>query len=174
MIYLALGSNLAGDYRDSHALLDAVPAVLAARSVTVVACSQRYRSVAVGGPPNQADYINAVLAVRCVCSANGLLRRLHATEADFGRKRQIRWASRSLDIDILDWHGQCSTHRSMHHVQLPHPYLASRAFVLLPLREIAPGWRHPRTNLPIAQLLTRLPAQARHALNSCVDRGDRI
>ena len=163
MIYLALGSNLAGDYADSYNLLLAVPNMLAMHGVHVVATSRFYQSTAIGGPRYQPDYINAVVAVRSVLSPRGLLSRIHDVEVAFGRTRRVRWAARTLDIDILDMNGRCHAD----YVDLPHPRLASRAFVLLPLRDVMPGWRHPQSGESVAQLIADLSVAARRGVFAC-------
>jgi 2-amino-4-hydroxy-6-hydroxymethyldihydropteridine diphosphokinase len=87
-----------------------------------------------------------------------LLAHLHALEARFGRQRRAANAPRPLDLDILDYDGRVSAPRDV--PILPHPRLTGRAFVLLPLLEIAPDWRHPATGTPIALLIAGLPDPA--------------
>ena len=104
----------------------------------VVARAPLYRSAAVGPKVEgqaQGDYINTVVAVRSVLPPLGLLRRLHALEAAFGRERRIKWGPRTLDIDILSYHAVVQGGLA----EIPHPRLAARAFVLYPLRDIAPA-----------------------------------
>ena len=78
---------------------------------------------------------------------------LHGVETDFGRLRSAPNAPRTLDIDLLDYDGLVMTDG----VVLPHPRLAERSFVLAPLAEIAPDWRHPVTGLGAGELLAALP-----------------
>ena len=163
MIYLALGSNLAGDFANSAQLIgaaiDNVPLCGAH-----VACAPLYRSAAVGPKVDgqaQGDYINTVVAVRCVLPPLGLLLRLHALEAAFGRERRVKWGPRTLDIDILSYHAVVQDGLA----QIPHPRLAARAFVLYPLRDIAPGWRHPISGAGVSELIKGLPADERRSLS---------
>ena len=164
MIYLALGSNLSGDFADSAQLLRAAIDNLPLAGAHVVKTAPFYRSAAVGpevdGAP-QGDYINTVVAVRAVTPALGLLRRLHALEAAFGRVRRIQWGPRTLDIDIVSYHGEVHAAGA----QIPHPRLGARAFVLYPLRDIAPGWRHPISGAGVAHLIQNLPPVERRSLS---------
>ena len=163
MIYLALGSNLSGDFADSQQLIAAAIDNLPLCGAHVVARAPLYRSQAIGPKidgQGQGDYINTAVAVRSVVPAVGLLQRLHALEAAFGRQRRIKWGPRTLDIDILSYHDEIHAHMA----QIPHPRMASRAFVLYPLRDIAPGWRHPQSGEPIDALIKRLPTAMRQGL----------
>jgi 2-amino-4-hydroxy-6-hydroxymethyldihydropteridine diphosphokinase len=91
--------------------------------------------------------------------AVALLAHLHALELEFGRVRGMRNAARTLDLDLVDYDGQ----RRMPPQPapaLPHPRMDARAFVLLPLAEIAPAWRHPQSGVGVAELIAGLPADA--------------
>lgn len=152
MIYLALGSNLSGAFASSEALMEAAIARLSRARLRVHARSPLYQTPPVG-PAGQAAYVNAVLAVSSNLAPLGLLAECHAIEAEFGRRRRVKWGPRTLDIDILDYRGQ----RCQHRIDLQHPRLAQRGFVLQPLRQIAPAWRHPVSGRHIEQLLADLP-----------------
>lgn len=146
---IALGSNL-GDCRTTleAALLD----LDRSPDVQVLRRSSWYRSAPVGPP--QPDYINgcALLAVRLAPEA--LLDRLQAVEYRHGRVRAERWGPRSLDLDLL-LYGDLRLEGER--LQIPHPRMAERAFVLVPLAEIAPGWRDPLSGLTVAALARALP-----------------
>jgi 2-amino-4-hydroxy-6-hydroxymethyldihydropteridine diphosphokinase len=164
MIYLALGSNLVGDFANSAQLIGVAIDNVPLCGAHVVARAPLYRSAAVGPKVEgqaQGDYINTVVAVRCVLPPLGLLRRLHALEAAFGRERRVKWGPRTLDIDILSFHAVVQGGLA----QIPHPRLAARAFVLYPLRDIAPGWRHPISGAGVIELIKRLPAHERRSLS---------
>lgn len=128
--YLGLGANLG----DAQATLDAAMQQLSqAGGIEVTARSSRYRSAPVDsdGP----DYINAVVELRTVLTAPALLACLQGIEAAAGRERPYHNAPRTLDLDILLYGEGRIASASL---TVPHPRMASRAFVLLPLHEIAP------------------------------------
>jgi 2-amino-4-hydroxy-6-hydroxymethyldihydropteridine diphosphokinase len=152
--YIALGSNLAGRFADPAAAVEAALMVLNSINIIVIARSRLYRSIAWPDPADP-EFINAVAAVETGLPPAALLARLHETEAEFGRVRRRPNAPRPLDLDIVDYDGLTSAPGAS--PILPHPRLADRAFVLLPLAEIAPGWRHPITGAAIADLIRALP-----------------
>lgn len=127
-----------------------------------------YSSAAYGGV-SRGRYVNAVALIGDHRSPEALLRVFHEIEADGGRRRGVGWGSRSLDIDLLDYHGRiCVTGRfsrarwrmgGRRSLRLPHPDMCNRLFVMLPLAEIAPDWHHPvsgETAIRIARRLERL------------------
>jgi 2-amino-4-hydroxy-6-hydroxymethyldihydropteridine diphosphokinase len=130
--YLGLGANLG----DAHAaLLGAIRALGARPGIAVTAQSALYRTAPIdsSGP----DYINAVLQIRTVLTAPGLLLTLQHMEDAAGRARPYRNAPRTLDLDILLYgEGRISSPT----LTVPHPRMGQRAFVLVPLAEIAPQW----------------------------------
>ena len=103
--------------------------------------------------PAEPAFVNAVAAVETALQPVELLALLHGVETAFGRMRSAPNAPRTLDIDLLDYDGLVMDDG----VTLPHPRMTVRGFVLIPLAEIAPGWRHPVTGLAAAQLLAGLP-----------------
>ena len=157
MILIALGSNLAGPAGPPAAQLDAALADLAARGVVVERRSRWWRSVAW---PDPADppFVNGVARIRTALAPASLLAELHAVEALLGRQRERTNAPRSIDLDLLDHDGLVATGSEGGPV-LPHPRLAARGFVLLPLHEVAPEWRHPVSGMGIAALIAALPSQ---------------
>jgi 2-amino-4-hydroxy-6-hydroxymethyldihydropteridine diphosphokinase len=155
VILIGFGSNLATPPattpRDTVvAALAALPAI----GVRVLARSRWYLSEPVP-PSDQPWFVNGVASVASELSPAALLDRLLTLETQFGRVRGASNAARTLDLDLLD-HQSCLCDTST--LILPHPRLHERRFVLEPLCEIAPDWRHPRLMLTAAQLLDRLPS----------------
>jgi 2-amino-4-hydroxy-6-hydroxymethyldihydropteridine diphosphokinase len=141
--YLALGSNLG----DRRALLEAALAALAGPELRVVAASALFESEAVADEP-QPPYLNAVARVETALGARALLERCLAVEQSLGRQRPARrWAPRTIDIDLV-LHGDEVIDEPG--LVVPHPRLAERPFVRVPLAEVAaPGLRHPITGEPL-------------------------
>jgi 2-amino-4-hydroxy-6-hydroxymethyldihydropteridine diphosphokinase len=107
-------------------------------------------------PSDQPRFINGVAEVATELAPAELLERLHRIEAAFGRVRLQSNEARVLDLDLLAYRGCISAPGAS--PILPHPRLAERAFVVLPLAELAPDWRHPVSGLSAAGLVGRLPA----------------
>jgi 2-amino-4-hydroxy-6-hydroxymethyldihydropteridine diphosphokinase len=154
VILIGIGSNLpAPGYPSPQDTARAAVAALPTIGVAVVARSPWYLSEPVPAS-DQPWFANGVVVVTTELLPAALLARLLALEARFGRERGARDAARTLDLDLLDYDGrQCSTET----LQLPHPRLHERRFVLAPLCDIAPEWRHLRLGLTAAELLGQLP-----------------
>jgi 2-amino-4-hydroxy-6-hydroxymethyldihydropteridine diphosphokinase len=152
-VYLGLGSNL-GD-REAH--LEKGLASLRAAGVRLTAVSSIYETEPVGGP-SQGPYLNLVAAGDTLLSPEALLEAALAAEQDAGRVRTVRNAARTLDVDVL-FHGDLVQRGPR--LTLPHPRLHERRFVLVPLGELAPAWRHPLLDLTVAELLAECPDRAR-------------
>jgi 2-amino-4-hydroxy-6-hydroxymethyldihydropteridine diphosphokinase len=158
MILIGIGSNLASrEYSTPDDTAAAAVAKLPSLGVQVVGRSPWYRSEPVPAS-DQPWFVNAVAAVATPLEPAALLDRLLALETRFGRVRGTPNADRTLDLDLLDYDGrQLETEILV----LPHPRLHLRRFVLAPLCELAPDWRHPVLGLTAAALLARLPAGQR-------------
>ncbi len=152
--YLGIGSNL-GD-RVAH-LQDAVDGLGRAPGVTVVAVSRVYETAPVGGP-SQGDYLNAVVAVDTTASARELMELGQRLEAAAHRERKERWGPRTLDVDVL-LVGDEEVHAP--DLEVPHPRLSERAFVLAPLADLDPAWAGlvppDQTCDPVPELSLRVP-----------------
>jgi 2-amino-4-hydroxy-6-hydroxymethyldihydropteridine diphosphokinase len=156
-IFIGLGANLSHDrYGTPRQTLEAALAELGRRGVPTVRISPWYRSAPVP-PSGQPWYFNAVAAVASDLPADALLAELHAVEAAFGRARTVPNAARPIDLDLLDFHGEVAA-GGTGKATLPHPRLAGRAFVLRPLADLAPDWRHPLTGQSVGELVAALPA----------------
>jgi 2-amino-4-hydroxy-6-hydroxymethyldihydropteridine diphosphokinase len=107
---------------------------------------------------DQPWFVNAVALVDTELDSAALLAVLHRVEAAFGRRRAEKNEARALDLDLLAYGGEVRTGESGPH--LPHPRLHERAFVLLPLCDVAPNWRHPVSGLTVEALIARLPDSA--------------
>jgi 2-amino-4-hydroxy-6-hydroxymethyldihydropteridine diphosphokinase len=130
--YIGLGSNLENPIRQVETALQELAAL---KHSTLLAHSSLYRTRPIG-PQNQPDYINAVAALTTFQSAEELLDQLQAIELAHQRIRgDLRWGPRTLDLDLLLFSEKVIDTPRLH---IPHPEMANRAFVLLPLSEIAP------------------------------------
>jgi 2-amino-4-hydroxy-6-hydroxymethyldihydropteridine diphosphokinase len=155
--FIGLGANLSHErFGSPRQTLEAALADLARRGVRTVRVSPWYRTAPVPAS-DQPWYVNAVAEVASDLSADALLAELHAVEAAFGRARTVPNAARPIDLDLLDFHGQIAA-GGPGRATLPHPRMTDRAFVLLPLADLAPEWRHPVSGLTVRALIEALPA----------------
>ncbi len=153
-ILIALGSNL------SHPVWGEPPLILAA-AINFLEKEEIYTraqssiwSSAAWPDPRDPRYANAVIAVETILPSDQLLQRLHRVEAAFGRDRHAVNAPRTLDLDLLAYGGEVRP--GPQGPVLPHPRLHDRGFVLRPLAEICPDWRHPASGQGLAALLAAL------------------
>lgn len=175
---IALGSNLGSEF---GAPAETVQAALRAIKDAGFRLRRVSRFFATPCFPAGAgpDYVNACAAVALNgAGAADVLARLHAIEADFGRARVQRWGSRTLDLDLIAagdavlpdaethaaWRAlplEDQKRRAPDRLVLPHPRLQERAFVLVPLRDVAAGWRHPVLGTTVAAMTDALPDDMR-------------
>lgn len=153
MILIALGSNRNGNWGSPR---DAVAEALRRLNTGGIRLRRASRLLvsAPFGVTDQPDFVNAVAEVETLLSPEALLLRLHHIERMAGRKRTLRWGPRTLDLDLIDYHGLVRPAPAR--PVLPHPGITARIFVLAPIAEIAPRWRHPVTRLTAAAMLARL------------------
>ena len=160
--YVGLGANV-GD--PEVQLREALKRLNAAPEVEVTRVSTFYRNPPLG-PPDQPWYVNAVARVRTRLGPEELLRLLQQVETALGRVRGERWGPRRLDLDLLLYNGEVIFAPDL---VVPHPELHRRAFVLVPLAEIAPQAWHPVLDRSAGELLARLDPAQRAALHPITD-----
>lgn len=152
LIFIGIGSNLGGGrFAAPRDVCEAALRALDDAGVRVLRRSRWYESAPVP-VSDQPWFVNGVAEVASDLPPEGLLDILHRVEAAFGRTRRVVNEARVLDLDLLDHHGLVRPAGP----ELPHPRLHVRGFVLLPLAELAPGWRHPATGQRIGDLIAGL------------------
>lgn len=171
-ILLGLGSNLAGPWGSPRAILARALCELTAAGLRILGFSSLYATTPVG-LGRQSTYLNAVVMAEASMAPGALLRTLKRIERKAGRRLGRHWGPRQLDIDILDFGGRQIGNprgrRRRGQLLLPHPEVHKRPFVLLPLREVAPSWRHPRLGLPLSTLLAQLGPRDRAGVRRLLD-----
>ncbi len=145
---IGLGSNLG----DSRSILDnAIDRLKSHPQIELIAVSSWYITAPIGPP--QPDYLNGCAMIETSLAAVDLLNILHAIESEFGRVRREIWGARTLDLDLLLSDNLII---NLPNLQIPHPRMLERAFVMVPLAEIAPDWVEPKSGQSIATLLNKL------------------
>jgi 2-amino-4-hydroxy-6-hydroxymethyldihydropteridine diphosphokinase len=179
---IALGANLPNGKTPPAETLKSALSALADRGFSRRSVSRFFATPcfpAGSGP----DYVNAAAAITVPSglTAEDILAHLLAIEMEFGRERKRRWGMRTLDLDLVAWgdlilpdRGVFDQWRLLDPAQqakaapdrliLPHPRLQDRAFVLVPLADVAPDWRHPVLGFTVSQMLKALPEADRRAV----------
>lgn len=183
-VLLAFGANIRSFLGEPSATISAAVQSLIAGGLAVETQSRFYSTPcfpAGAGP----DFVNSAARGRWGGTPEALLALLHEVEAEFGRTREARWAARSLDIDLiafgdavrpdeagyrawLDLPLEDQGARAPEELVLPHPRLQDRAFVLIPLADVAPDWRHPVLGQSVAELCAALPEGEKSAVKPLV------
>ncbi|MCH8489978.1 MAG: 2-amino-4-hydroxy-6-hydroxymethyldihydropteridine diphosphokinase [Oceanicaulis sp.] len=159
-IYIGLGANQAYRGRAPLQTLNSALRALGAAGVETRAASRPWRSPA-WPDPSDPPFVNACIAVQTQHDPAALMAVLHQVEATHGRARAVRNAPRTLDLDLIDYQGRSG--RFPGGLELPHPRAHARAFVLLPLKDIAAHWRDPASGATLQSLIAALPAAERRA-----------
>lgn len=146
-VFLSLGSNVG----DRHDYIVRALASLWKEEVKLVKKSSFYETEPVG-VKNQPWFLNICVEVRLCYLPRELLRVIHSVEHMFGRERKEPWGPRAIDIDILFFGDEIISEA---HLVIPHPRLAERKFILIPLVEIAPYFIHPISHYTVFELLSR-------------------
>lgn len=154
MILIGIGSNLSGGgYKTSVDVCEAALGALTAKGITVLAHSQWFESEPVP-VSDQPWFVNGAVTVETALPPQALLDLLHDIEHGFGRVRRVRNEARILDLDLIAYDDLVI--EGSDGPVLPHPRMHERAFVLLPLLELAPDWIHPVSKTPIEELVSAL------------------
>ncbi len=160
MIFLGLGGNLNCEtYGSPRRTCGAALELLARKNIKIVANSRWYESAPVP-ISDQPWFVNGVVGVETTLSPKDLVASVLEVEADLGRRRSVPNASRTIDIDVLAYDDQIISEHDQSdasNVVIPHPRMHLRAFVLLPLADIAPDWGHPISGAHIRDLINGLP-----------------
>lgn len=163
-VLVGLGANSPGPWGSPAKTLKRALRELKQRGITVEAVSDLYETAAMGAA-RQPPYVNQVVLLTTSLPALALLRLLKQIEARAGRRGGRPWGARTLDLDIVDykgvtlnWSGNRKTMKRarVRPLVLPHPQLELRPFVLRPLLDIAPNWRHPVLKLSARELWHRV------------------
>lgn len=149
--YIGLGSNMGRRKKNVAAALNALETT---REIEVIQVSGLYETDPVGGPEDQPSFINAVAHLKTTLSPERLLAVCINIEESLGRKREIRWGPRTIDLDLLIYDEEI---RATPELILPHPLMHERRFVMEPLVEISPNLVHPMLGQTAAEILEALP-----------------
>lgn len=162
MIFLGLGGNLDCEtYGSPRRTCGAALEILQRRGIQIVAHSRWFESAPVP-ISDQPWFINGVVGIETTQPPHDLVKTVLDVETELGRRRSIPNAARTIDIDVLAYGDQiisaCDQADTKSDVEIPHPRMNSRAFVMLPLADIAPDWVHPKSGVHMRDLINALPA----------------
>ena len=164
MIFLGIGSNLSSSFGDRFDNINLALSFLYENAIQIIKKSSFYETLSY---PNKKDpkFINIVISVSTHLIPIDLMSILISIEEKLERKRDKKNDPRTCDIDIIDYNSQVLNFQYKKlDLEIPHRKLMSRNFVLLPLQEIAPLWKHPNTEETIGALIQKLPAEDRKSI----------
>ncbi|UXH42859.1 2-amino-4-hydroxy-6-hydroxymethyldihydropteridine diphosphokinase [Rossellomorea vietnamensis] len=148
--YISLGSNMG----DRAGYLEKAINILSSHGkIEVTKRSSLYETDPVGFT-EQDQFLNMVIEIRTSLSPETLLHQCLQVEIDLGREREFKWGPRIIDLDILLFNHETIEAENL---LIPHPRMQERAFVLIPLLEVAPSIEHPSFNAPLAEFLDEIP-----------------
>ncbi|MCB9991301.1 MAG: 2-amino-4-hydroxy-6-hydroxymethyldihydropteridine diphosphokinase [Rhodospirillales bacterium] len=153
MIFVALGANLPSQFGSPFETLHAAKKAMQRREITIIAESQTWLTAPVP-VSDQPWYHNEVVRIETALSPYELLEVLQEIEEEFGRVRTVRNAPRVLDLDLIAYDREILNKPAL---IVPHPRMHKRAFVLLPMREVAENWEHPVMGVSLNDLIMNLP-----------------
>ena len=151
IVYLGIGSNLG----NRKANINIAKFKLESENIKISECSSNYESLSWPNP-NRPNFINIVLKVKTFLNEKELLAVCNKIETELGRVRLQKNDPRTCDIDILDYDKKVIEIKGKDFLNIPHPEISNRNFVLLPLFEISKNWKHPQSQIPILKLINRL------------------
>ena len=164
MIFLALGSNLSSSFGDRFENINLAVSLLDNYGLKIIKKSDFYETYSYPIKENP-KFINIVVSVKTHLSPEDLMSVLLLIEKKLERKRNKKNDPRTCDIDIIDYNGQISSFKYKNlTLDLPHTKLNSRNFVLFPLQEIFPNWKHPKTEEIIGSLINKLSEENRKSI----------
>ena len=155
MIIIGIGSNLKSDIYSSRLKACQQSVELIKKKINVVCQSSWYETAPIPHS-SQSNFVNGVISVKTESSSLDLLKLLLNIETKMGRTRGVENAARIIDLDLIAYNNEIIETTSL---TLPHPRFCERAFVVQPIKEIAPDWVHPVLGLTMVELLTRLSDQ---------------
>jgi len=164
MIFLGLGSNLPSKYGDSFENINLAISSLETYGIKVIKRSSFYKTPSYPDKENP-KFINVVILVETNLSAIDLMSVLIFIEEKLKRKRVKKNDPRTCDIDIIDYNGKIMDFKyNKLDFTVPHKELTSRNFVLFPLQEISPMWKHPKTKETISNLIQNIPKEDKNSI----------
>lgn len=161
-VALGLGANLGNRH---GALQSGIDVFARDPAVELVAVSSVYATDPIGGP-EQPEFLNAVLLIETMMAPSEVLALAHLAEAELARVRDVRWGPRTLDVDIINYG---SEQRDDPALTLPHPRAVERAFVLIPLAEVAPGLELAGHQVSASQMCDQLTPAERDGVRRLTD-----